>query len=114
MDDSEKFTLEGDAVLFTMAIDNLIGNAAKYALPESTINIRTYSTGMTLENRWKPVDKFIKKPGRFFEAFVTGDDTPGRSNSGLGLSVAKDLLERMKLKISAKADSDKVTFEIKK
>lgn len=113
-DDSEKFTLEGDAVLFTMAIDNLIGNAAKYALPESTINIRTYSTGMTLENRWKPVDKFIKKPGRFFEAFVTGDDTPGRSNSGLGLSVAKDLLERMKLKISAKADSDKVTFEIKK
>lgn len=114
LDDSEKFTLEGDAVLFTMAIDNLIGNAAKYALPESTINIRTYSTGMTLENRWKPVDKFIKKPGRFFEAFVTGDDTPGRSNSGLGLSVAKDLLKRMKLKISAKADSEKVTFEIKK
>lgn len=114
VDDSEKFTLEGDAVLFTMAMDNLIGNAAKYALPGSTVIIRTNRTSLTLENKWKPVDKFIKKPGRFFEAFVTDDDTPGRSNSGLGLSVAKDLLERMKLKISAKADSEKVSFEIKK
>ncbi len=114
IDDSEKFTFKGDAVLFAMAMDNLIGNAAKYALPGSTVNIRTNAAGMTLENKWKPVDKFLKKPKRFFESFVTGDDTPGRSNSGLGLSVAKDLLERMKLKITAKADSEKVTFEIGK
>ena len=56
----------------------------------------------------------LKKPKLFFEAFVTGDDTPGRSNSGLGLSVAKDLLNRMKLKITAKPDREKVTFEIRK
>ena len=114
VDDAEKFTFKGDSVLFAMAMDNLIGNAAKYALNGSTVNIRTYATGMTLENKWKPVDKFLKKPGRFFESFVTGDDTPGRSNSGLGLSVAKDLFGRMKLKITAKADTEKVTFEIKK
>ena len=114
VDDKDKFSFEGDAVLFTMAMDNLIGNAAKYALSGSTVNIRTGGSGVTLENSWKPVDKFIKKPARFFDAFVTGDDTPGRSNSGLGLSVAKDLLERMGLKISAKADSSKVYFDIKK
>ena len=114
VDDKEKFSFKGDAVLFSMAMDNLIGNAAKYALSGSTVNIRTRKDGLTLENSWKPIDKFIKKPKRFFEAFVTGDDTPGRSNSGLGLSVAKDLLGRMGIKISAKADSEKVSFEIGK
>ena len=114
LDDKEKFSFEGDTLLFAMAMDNLIGNAAKYALSASVINVRTYKDGLTLENSWNPVDKFIKKPARFFEAFVTGDDTPGRSNSGLGLSVAKDLLERMGLKISANADSKKVSFDIKK
>ena len=114
VDDKEKFSFEGDTLLFTMAMDNLIGNAAKYALSASIITVRTCVNGLTLENSWTPVDKFIKKPKRFFEAFVTGDDTPGRSNSGLGLSVAKDLLERMGLKISARADSSKVSFEIKK
>ena len=114
IDDAEKFIFEGDAVLFAMAIDNLIGNAVKYALPDSTISIRTWSDGMVFENSWKPIEKFIKKPRRFFETFVTGDDTPGRSNSGLGLSVAKDLLERMNLKIKAKPDSEKVSFTIKR
>nr|MCR5619113.1 HAMP domain-containing histidine kinase [Lachnospiraceae bacterium] len=114
LDDKEKFSFEGDKLLFTMAMDNLIGNAAKYALSASIITVRTCKNGLSLENSWTPVDKFIKKPGRFFEAFVTGDDTPGRSNSGLGLSVAKDLLERMGLKISARADSSKVSFDIKK
>ncbi len=114
LDDKEKFSFEGDTLLFAMAMDNLIGNAAKYALSASVINVRTYKDGLTLENSWNPVDKFIRKPKRFFEAFVTGDDTPGRSNSGLGLSVAKDLLERMGLKISANADSKKVSFDIKK
>ena len=113
VDDKEKFSFKGDAVLFSMAMDNLIGNAAKYALPDSIIYIRSFKDGLILENSWKPVDKFIKKPARFFDAFVTGDDTPGRSNSGLGLSVAKDLLGRMGLKISATADSEKVSFEIR-
>ena len=114
VDDADKFEFEGDTVLFSMAMDNLIGNAAKYAASGSAVVIRTDSSGMTLENKWNPVDKFIKKPNLFFDAFVTGDDTPGRSNSGLGLSVAKDLLNRMKLKITAKPDREKVTFEIRK
>jgi len=114
VDDADKFEFDGDAVLFSMAMDNLIGNAAKYATNGSAIVIRTDKSGITLENRWNPIEKFIKKPRLFFDAFVTGDDTPGRSNSGLGLSVAKDLLKRMNLKITAKPDREKVTFEIRK
>ena len=96
-----------------MALDNLIGNAVKYALPESAITVTTYKGGMSLTNKWKPIDKFIKKPKLFFEAFVTGDDTPGRSNSGLGLSITKDLLTRMGLKVSAKPSNENVIFEIR-
>ena len=113
INDSEKYTLKGDPVLFKMALDNLIGNAVKYALPESAITVTTYKGGMSLTNKWKPIDKFIKKPKLFFEAFVTGDDTPGRSNSGLGLSITKDLLTRMGLKVSAKPSNENVIFEIR-
>lgn len=112
INDSEKYTLKGDPILFKMALDNLIGNAVKYALPESVVTVTTYKGGMSLTNKWNPVEKFIKKPKLFFDAFVTGDDTPGRSNSGLGLSITKDLLTRMGLKISAKPGNDKVIFEI--
>ncbi len=113
INDSEKYNLKGDPVLFKMALDNLIGNAVKYALPESAVTVTTFREGMTVTNSWMPINKFIKKPGLFFEAFVTGDDTPGRSNSGLGLSITRDLLTRMGLKISAKPSSDKVIFEIR-
>lgn len=57
--------------------------------------------------------KFIKKPGLLFESFVTGDDAPGRSNSGLGLKVAKDILGRMGISLTAKPDTEKIRFEIR-
>ena len=96
-----------------MAMDNLIGNAVKYAAAGSEIVIITSKDEMRVENKWKPVDKFIKKPGLMFEGFVTGDEAPGRSNSGLGLRVAKDILGRMDISLTAKPDPEKIVFEIR-
>ena len=114
IDDAEKFILEGDAVLFSMAVDNLIGNATKYALTDSEIRITTDRDSIAFENNWKCITKLKDKPKLFFEAFVTGDDQPGRSNSGIGLRVTKDLLERMDLRIDVRADIKKVIFVIKR
>ncbi len=113
MDDNDRYVIKGDPVLFSMAMDNLIGNAVKYATAGSEIVITTFRDHMALENKWKASDKFIKKPGLLFESFVTGDDAPGRSNSGLGLKVAKDILGRMDISLTAKPDPEKIVFEIR-
>ena len=113
MDDNDRYVIKGDPVLFSMAMDNLIGNAVKYATAGSEIVITTCMDHMTIGNKWKPVDKFIRKPGLLFESFVTGDDAPGRSNSGLGLRVAKDILGRMDIGLTAKPDPEKIVFEIR-
>ena len=112
--DEEKFIIEGDTVLFSMAMDNLISNAAKYAVNGSEIRISTKKDKLTIENEWNPIDKFIKKPKLLFEAFVTGDETAGRSNSGIGLRVTKDLLERMNLHIRAYTNQKNIIFVIQK
>lgn len=113
MDDNDRYVIKGDPVLFSMAMDNLIGNAVKYATAGSEIVITTCMDHMTIGNKWKPVDKFIRKPGLLFESFVTGDDAPGRSNSGLGLRVAKDILGRMDISLTAKPNPEKIVFEIR-
>ena len=114
IDDAEKFIFEGDPILFSMALDNLVGNAGKYALPGSEIKVTTNRNGMIVKNNWNPIDKFIKRPRLFFEPFVTGSEAHSDSNSGIGLSVSKTLFERMGLHISAKPDLEEVTFEIKR
>ena len=113
MDDSDRYVINGDPVLFSMAMDNIIGNAVKYATAGSKISITTSGDHMTVENDWKPVTKFIKKPGLLFESFVTGDDTPGHSNSGLGLRVARDILGRMGITLSAKPGQRTIVFTIR-
>ena len=113
MDDSDRYVINGDPVLFSMAMDNIIGNAVKYATAGSKIRITTSGDHMTVENDWKPVTKFIKKPGLLFESFVTGDDTPGHSNSGLGLRVARDILGRMGITLSAKPGQRTIVFTIR-
>ncbi len=69
---------------------------------------------MIVKNNWNPIDKFIKRPRLFFEPFVTGSEAHSDSNSGIGLSVSKNLFERMGLHISAKPDLEEVAFEIKR
>ncbi len=113
IEEESKFIINGDIILFSMAIDNLIGNSTKYALKGSTIKIFIKEDEMSIENRWNPIDKFIRKPQLLFEAFVTGDETPERSNSGIGLRVTRDILERMNMNINAITDQDTISFLIK-
>ena len=114
IEDENKFCVKGDDILFTLAMDNLIGNATKYALNGSEIIITTNKNVITIDNEWTPIDKFIKKPQLLFEAFVTGDENPERSNSGIGLKVTKDLFERMNIQIRAVTSQNKISFVIKK
>lgn len=108
------FMLYGDKVLLSMALDNLINNACKYSLEDSEILLRFTKDSLTIENQWQPVEKFLKKPTLFWEPYVTGDDARTSRNSGIGLAAAKQILERMHLKLSVKADREEIAFMVKK
>ncbi|MBR1852875.1 MAG: HAMP domain-containing histidine kinase [Lachnospiraceae bacterium] len=113
-DDGVSLILYGDKVLLSMALDNLINNACKYSLEDSEILLRFTKDSLTIENQWQPVEKFLKKPALFWEPYVTDDDARTSRNSGIGLSAAKQILERMHLKLSVKADREEIMFTVKK
>lgn len=112
--DSVSMICRGDKILCSMAFDNLINNACRYSLAESEILLRFTKDRVTIENRWQPVEKFLKKPKLFWEPYVTGDDARTSGNSGIGLTVSRQILRRMHMKLSVNADAEKIQFIVKR
>ncbi len=85
--------LTGDPVLLQNAFRNLIDNALKYAPPDTTIVIRvhndpTLAVDVLDRGPGFPPDEIDLLAGRF----VRGSDTKGRIGSGLGLTIAQDVV----------------------
>ena len=75
------------------AFRNLIDNALKYAPPDTTIVIRvhndpTLAVDVLDRGPGFPPDEIDLLAGRF----VRGSDTKGRIGSGLGLTIAQDVV----------------------
>ena len=107
------FCIKADKTLLSMALDNLINNACKYSLQGSEILLTFTQDSLTIENKWQPIEKFIKHPKLFWEPYVTGSDARTARNSGVGLFAARQIFKRMGLILSVKADQEKVRFTVK-
>ncbi|CAD5983037.1 Sensor kinase CusS [Planktothrix tepida] len=87
--------VSGDQDLLTQVLQNLIGNAIKYNLPEGWIKIQGYKRGkkviITVSNTSKDIP--LKDRDRLFDRFYRGD--PARTRQiegiGLGLSLAREI-----------------------
>ena len=91
-------TLRADKTLFTEALDNLIGNAVKYADAESeiTFTLDKKSIGITNQCSTK-----IENVNELLKPFVTGDkNRSNKGGSGLGLAIAKNIMDLHKFKMS--------------
>lgn len=87
--------LEFDAVLLERVFCNLLENAAKYAPPNTNLEITACSSGEFVE-----VAIGDRGPGfaetdndRLFDMFVRGDSVAGKPGTGLGLAICRAIVE---------------------
>ncbi len=110
----ESAMMVGDGRLVWRVLSNILGNAVKYAMPGT----RLYIDLMTLEGKVVISLKNISRDElnvdaeELMERFVRGDDSRNTEGSGLGLNIAKSLMELQKGQLQLLVDGDlfKVTL----
>ena len=103
-----------DRRLAWRVLSNLLSNTVKYALPGT----RVYIDVMALEGKviisLKNIsrDELNVDADELMERFVRGDDSRSTEGSGLGLNIAKTLMELQKGQLQLLVDGDlfKVTL----
>ena len=97
-------------------IDNLFRNAVNYSYPDSTIAVSAYKNGDTavvnIKNRGKTISP--EKLSRIFEQFFRLDSSraSGTGGAGLGLAIAKEIVERHGGSIRAESADETIVFTV--
>ncbi|MBK5246197.1 MAG: sensor histidine kinase [Peptostreptococcaceae bacterium] len=112
--ESEKYYLKADGQLLWRALENIINNAAKYALEGSRVYVdikqKTNKKGenpmviMEMKNISK--EPLNISPEELMERFARGDEARNTDGSGLGLSITKDLMKLQGGWFEIKIDGD--------
>ena len=112
--ESEKYFVKADGQLLWRALENIINNAAKYALEGSRVYIdlkqKTNKKGenpmviMEMKNISK--EPLNISPEELMERFARGDEARNTEGSGLGLAITKDLMKLQNGWFEIKIDGD--------
>jgi K+-sensing histidine kinase KdpD len=106
--------MKADGRLVWRVLSNLLGNAVKYAMPGTRIYIDTARTGGQVLISIKNIsaEPLNVSSEELMERFVRGDASRNTEGSGLGLNIAKSLMEVQKGQLSLLVDGDlfKVTL----
>lgn len=102
-----------DRIQFNRILNNLIQNALKYA--GNQFFLKQYCVGREC------VIQFLNEKGGMdeeelkliFERFYTGDLSRSNQSTGLGLAIAKLLVEKMKGKIEARLEGEAFVIELR-
>ncbi|HEY7160752.1 MAG TPA: HAMP domain-containing sensor histidine kinase [Acidobacteriota bacterium] len=95
--------VHGDASQIQRAIANVLENAVKYSPPESTISVKTKSEAKTVEIFIADSGPGIPEAERekIFEPFYRGTQPEQKEGAGLGLFIARRIIELHNGKIRA-------------
>ena len=99
---------ELDRAALARVLGNLLSNALKYSAGDLEITL-TQEGAVTLSNAAPGLDEV--QVGRLFHRFYTVET--GRGSTGLGLSIARSLTERMGGTISARYEGGRLTVELR-
>lgn len=116
LDVDDTIMIYADADKIARAFDNLLRNACSYSLPNSTIKISAQrqknSAVITFENQGKRIPP--EKLNTIFEKFYRLDSARSSQTggAGLGLAIAKQIVELHHGSISASSDDTCTSFKI--
>jgi signal transduction histidine kinase len=104
----EKVYLAADGKLLWRSIENLLSNIFKYALKGSRVYISIEDLGTEICLTLKNISAYELNisADELMERFKRGDESRTSQGSGLGLSIAKSLIEIQKGKFSIQVDGD--------
>ena len=97
-----------DGALMWRVLDNLLSNACKYACAGTRLYVAARREGETVAFSFKNIsrDALNVDPDELMERFVRGDSSRPTEGSGLGLNIAKSLVELQKGTFSIAIDGD--------
>ena len=89
-------------------LDNLLNNACKYALPGTRVYLEARSAGDRAQITVKNISRqqLNLSPDELMERFVRGDSSRNTEGSGLGLNIARSLVELQKGSFDLSIDGD--------
>lgn len=96
------------------AIHNLVDNAIKYPPKGSTINISVYKSylnyNLDIENECKDLSE--EALPKIFERFYRGKNSVSKDGLGLGLYIAREIIEKHGGNIRASLDENRIKFSV--
>lgn len=104
----EKVYITADGKLLWRSIENVLSNIFKYALKGSRVYIDIEDAGNEVLLSFKNISAYELNisADELMERFKRGDESRSSSGSGLGLSIAKSLIEIQKGKFTIQVDGD--------
>lgn len=112
--------IRADSRLLSRVMDNLVSNICKYALPSTRVYVVSTLSREAVTISFKNVsrDELNISPDELMERFVRGDASRHTEGSGLGLSIARSLVQlqggRFDLAIDADLFRADITFPLSK
>lgn len=100
--------VSADGRLLWRVLDNLFGNAYKYALPGTRVyvDIVQYEKSTMLSVKNISRERLNISADELMERFVRGDASRNTEGSGLGLNIAKSLMDLQKADLNLVVDGD--------
>ena len=104
----EKVYIKADGKLLWRAIENLLANIFKYALEGSRVYVDIVDLGTEVTLIIKNISTYELNisSDELMERFKRGDESRSSQGSGLGLSIAKSLIEIQKGRFNIEIDGD--------
>ena len=105
-----------DADKLARVFNNILKNAVAYSYPDTPITVRAFRNKnkiiLSFENHGKNIPK--EKLDSIFEKFFRLDSSrrTNTGGAGLGLAIAKEIVELHGGSISAKSQEEKVVFTV--
>ncbi len=111
---SRETMVQADGRLLWRVLDNLLGNVCKYALPGTRVYVTAAETdggaAVSLKNISR--EPLNVSAGELMERFVRGDASRSTEGSGLGLNIARSLMELQGGALNLTVDGDLFKAEL--